>query len=50
METINKRYKYLSIKDINHLKKENNKLQELINIKTKTLLKSNGSTDDILFK
>ena len=50
METINKRYKYLSIIDINHLKKENNKLQELINIKTKTLLKSNGSTDDILFK
>tara|TARA_Y100001970_G_C14243873_1_gene866674 strand:+ start:56 stop:1204 length:1149 start_codon:yes stop_codon:yes gene_type:complete len=45
MESVNKRYSTLSVNDVSELRKQNNKLQELINMKTKTLQKSYGVED-----
>jgi len=42
MENVNKRYTDLSINDVGELRKQNNKLQKLIDLKTKTLRKSYG--------
>ena len=47
MGNVNERYKTLSINDddVGKLRKQNNKLKELIDLKTKTLRKSNGVED-----
>jgi hypothetical protein len=46
MDTVNKRYKFLSANDVDELKKQNKKLQKLIDLKTKTLLKSYGVDEE----